>query len=137
MFDRSRSLAVDQRLQLEKKACYRNALLAFLSTEEFRSGWYVEGFAIPTVKGMRLPLEHGWVALPDGSVIDVTYATLGCTNVEYFPALRLARTQAMALVRRAAPLPYMLRHRSNHNRSAYRKARAAAYQAAFGSDVLG
>ena len=42
--------------------------------EELQTGWYVEGWAIPDLKGMRLNQEHGWVELPDGSIIDPTYA---------------------------------------------------------------
>ena len=96
-------------MRLEKKSCFKNAMVAFLTLEEFRRGWYAEGFAIPDLNGLRLPLEHGWIALPDGGVIDVTYADLGHRNVEYFPAIRLSWEHAMGLVSKDAAMPYMLR----------------------------
>src|SRR5215211_4273703 len=98
MLDVSRSLAAAKMIQVEKKACYKNALLTFLSRDEFRAGWYVEGFAIPDIKGVKIPFEHGWVELFDGSVIDVTFADLGHASVTYFPAIKLSFHQALNLV---------------------------------------
>lgn len=135
MFDLTRSLAAAKRIQVEKKECYKNSLLIFLNTEEFRDGWYVEGFAIPDIRGIRLPMEHGWIALPDGSIIDVSYADLGHTSVEYFPALQFTWNQAMGLVRKEALLPIMLWQRSIRHLHAYKRAQAAAYKTAFGAGV--
>lgn len=135
MYDRPRSLALAQRVPLTKRSCFRNALLAFLSLEELHDGWYVEGFAVPDIKGLRLPLEHGWVALPDDTIIDVTYAVLEHADVVYFPALQLTAMQAMRLVETEAPLPRMLLKRSRRNRHAYTAAQEAAYHAAFGSAI--
>jgi hypothetical protein len=135
MFDVARSLAIAKTIPVEKKACYANALLAFLCTKAFHDGWYVEGFAIPAIKGLRLPVEHGWVELPDGSIIDVSFATLGHTDVRYFPAIRFTFAQSLRLVKQDAALPRMLLQRTPRNRAAYLKSQQLAYQSAFGTTI--
>lgn len=136
MYDTQRSLSAVKSISVEQKACYRNALLAFLSVDELHGGWYVEGFVVANVRGLSLPLEHGWVELPDGGIIDVTYAAAGLRTGAYFPAIRLKARAAMRLVETESPLPRMLLARSRRNRQAYLTAQAAAHRAAFGPDVL-
>ena len=77
MLDVARSLAAAKNVPPKKKACYTNAVLTMLYYEEFQSGWYVEGFAIPTIRSTRIPMEHGWLQLKDSSIIDPTFAALG------------------------------------------------------------
>lgn len=126
------SLAIAKTIEIEKRACYKNALLAYLTNKDVRQGWYVEGFAVLEIFGARLPLEHGWIQLPDGRVIDVTSVTLGHANVAYFPALRLSQRQARKLVDTEQPLPVMLSQRTPRHLAAYRKAQKQAHKAAFG-----
>jgi hypothetical protein len=138
MFDITRSLAAAQRLPLKPKACFANAVLTMAAYDEFQSGWYVEGFALPTIKNFRLPVEHGWVQLPDGTIIDPTFALLGYTDVAYFPAIRMRWKRAEKLILANARLPYMLSDKSfktQRTGTAYCKAMTKAYAAAFDEDV--
>lgn len=137
MFDIARSLAVADGIPPEPRACYKNALLAFLARDELHDGCYVEGFAVPDFGNFRLPLEHGWVELPDGTVIDPSLAVLGHTDVAFFPAIRLTYRQAERLVADEVALPCMLSHRSEPHRRNYLKAQAQAHEAAFGAAVAG
>ena len=50
------------------------ALLTMYAYDAYQRGWYVEGFAIPDIRGVRIPFEHGWVELPDGRIIDPSFA---------------------------------------------------------------
>jgi hypothetical protein len=72
--DVTRSIAAAERIPFQKKRCYANALLTMYAYEEYQRGWYVEGFAIPDIRGVRIPFEHGWVELPDGRIIDPSFA---------------------------------------------------------------
>ena len=108
MFDVTRSLDVANRILLKRRVCYANALLTMASAEALQTGWYVEGFAIPTIKDICMPVEHGWVQLPDGRIIDPSFAVLGHTDVAYFPAIRLRWQRAEQLILRNIRLPYML-----------------------------
>jgi hypothetical protein len=38
---------------------------------------------------MKLPFEHAWIELTDGSIVDPTYAAQGYKNVEYIPGIKL------------------------------------------------
>jgi hypothetical protein len=129
MLDIPGSLEAARTIPFEKKACYRNALLTMLSLEAYQSGWYVEGFAIPTIKGIRIPMEHGWVQIKDNRIIDPSFAVLGYTEVAYFPAIKLTWNKGIQLILKNSRLPYMLSHRTKHNRAAYLKALSDAYQA--------
>ena len=105
------------------------------SDVELQGGWYVEGFALPTITGTRITIEHGWLEVPDGRIIDPSFAVLGHTDVAYFPAIRLQWQQAEKMMLRNIRLPYMLYHKSLTNRAAYANAMVDAYTAAFGEDV--
>ncbi len=134
MLDITRSLAAANRIPLKKRACYANALLTMASYEEYQNGWYVEGFALPTMKDIRMPVEHGWVQLPDGSIIDPSFAILGHTNVAYFPAIRMRWKRAEKLIIANARLPYMLSYKgfkTVRTRAAYTKAMTKAFALAF------
>ena len=137
MFDVTRSLDVANRIPLKRRACYANALLTIASDEALQTGWYVEGFAIPTIKDIRMPVEHGWVQLPDGSIIDPSFAVLGHTEVAYFPTIRMRWQQAEKLILKNVQLPSMLSRKSFQSlrtRAAYCKAMTKAYAAAFDED---
>ena len=135
MLDMTRSLAAAKRISLQPKGCYANALLIMASDEELQGGWYIEGFAVPAIEDIRVPIEHGWVHVPDGRIIDPSFAVLGHTDVAYFPAIRLRWQRAEKLILRNIRLPYMLYHKSLLNRAAYTNAMVDAYTATFGEDV--
>ncbi len=138
MFDITRSLAAANRIPLKRRACYANALLIMASYEEYQNGWYVEGFALPTIKDIRMPVEYGWVQLLDGSVIDPSFAVLGHTEVTYFPAIRMRWKRAEQLIIANAQLRYMLSHKAFktlRTRAAYTKAMTKAFAMAFDEDL--
>jgi hypothetical protein len=132
--DVTRSLAVAKTIPLKKNACYSNVLLTMLYHKEYQSGWYVEGFAIPARESIHILMEHGWLQLTDGSIIDPSFADVGYTQVVYFPAIKLRWKRAIKLFLDNTPLPYMLTHRSIHNRASYLKAFSDSYKTAFGID---
>jgi hypothetical protein len=136
VYDVGRSLAVAEAIELEPRACYKNALLAFLTLDELRGGSYVEGFAVPDFGRIRLPLEHGWVELADGTVVDPSLAALGHADVAFFPAVRLSWQRARRLVAEEAELPYLRSHRTDRHRRAYLTAQVKAHEAAFGPDAV-
>lgn len=127
MFDIQRSREVANHIIVEKRACYKNALVALLTQDSLARGRYVEGFALPDLGGCRLPMEHGWIELPNGTVVDATYVSMGITDVRYFPVLHLSRQRAARLVERGAMLPVMLNESTPGSREAYLEAQAAAY----------
>ena len=76
--------------------------------EDFQRGWYVEGWAIPD-KEIRINIEHGWIELEDGSIIDPTFVALGDRDVLYFPAIRYTYHEATkrAKGKRNVKLPFI------------------------------
>ncbi len=137
MFDVTRSLDVANRIPLKRRACFANALLTMAAYDEYQNGWYVEGFAVPTMKDIRMPVEHGWVQLPDGTIIDPTFAVLGHTDVTYFPAIQMRWNRAEKLILANARLPYMLSEKSFktlRTRAAYTKSMTKAFAMAFDED---
>lgn len=79
------------------KACWGNSVLAMVALHWEQHGLlpegtlYVEGFMISI---FGIPMEHGWLSRPDGSIIDVTMALPGTdkprkqhrlAGVRYYP----------------------------------------------------
>ncbi len=136
MLDFNRSFAVAKQIRAEKKACWYNALLAFFTNEDLQKGWYVEGWAIPDME-IHLNIEHGWIELEDGSIIDPTFAALGDKDVLYFPAIRYTYQEAAKRARgkRNVKLPFI--SQSNINvltHPAYFEAYKASLKSATGRD---
>ena len=125
MLDFERSIAVAKQIDIQVKECYANAIYTLLCCNEYQDGWYVEGFAFITERS-RL-LEHGWVELTDGSILDPTFASLGHRNVEYSPAIKLNYEQAMELVENGSDVPLIL-NGSIQDKEAYRKTREAVHK---------
>ncbi len=125
MLDFERSIAVTKQIDIQVKECYANALYTLLCCKEFQDGWYVEGFAFITES--RNLLEHGWVELTDGSIIDPTFAFLGHGDVEYSPAIKLNFDQAMELVENSSDVPLILNGSIKH-KEAYRKTREEVHK---------
>ena len=73
-YDYQRSLFMANQVWTVPKQCWSNAVRALRTRRKVvRGGFYVEGFIefIP-----RLYIEHGWLELPDGTIIDTTRAYL-------------------------------------------------------------
>ena len=79
--DLERSRLVAGQIHAEPKRCWHNALSVVCQLDTYREASYVEGFAC-VEDGMQI--EHGWVMLRDGTIIDPTLQRPGIT---YFPGL--------------------------------------------------
>jgi hypothetical protein len=74
--DEERSALAADLIGAQRKECWRNAVMALLVDPALSEGVYVESYAAwPT--GLRLPVHHGWVELPDGTVVDPTAHVVG------------------------------------------------------------
>ena len=138
MFDVTRPLAAAKNIPFKRRARYANVLLTMALYNEYQNGWYVEDFVLPTIKDIRMPVEHGWVQLPDSSIIDPSFAALGHTKVAYFPVIRMCWKRAEKLILANVHLPHMLScesFKSRRIRAAYTKAMTNAFTAAFDADV--
>lgn len=56
-----------------QNCCYRNSMLAILTTPLLATFFYVEGWIILA----EWPIEHGWLMGPAGEIIDPTLALFG------------------------------------------------------------
>ena len=132
MLDVTTSLAVAKAIGAVNKQCWYHALRAFLLCEELQAGWYVEGWAIPEKVEMRLPIEHGWLERPDGSIIDPTWAMLGNTEVHYFPGVKYTYAEASQLAKgkKSVQLPLISQEGDPLAHPAYAQARKDSFQAA-------
>jgi hypothetical protein len=70
MYDRELSAAVAVRIGALPKLCWTNALEALRTQRLLAGGYYVEGWAIINYS----VVEHGWIELPDGRIVDPTHA---------------------------------------------------------------
>jgi hypothetical protein len=84
---RSRDLAA--RVHASDRDCFRNALSALPFTP---GAMYVEGLAVSHSLLVR-PEEHGWLQLPDGTILDPTpvYCHEGTSVHTYFPMFNWTR----------------------------------------------
>lgn len=95
------------------KQCWGNATLALLTMGQLQQDWarYVEGSAVWQIgeKRTSLPLEHGWLELPDGRIVDPTVVvTVGEEKepaIRYFPAIRYDYAEVRWYADREAELP--------------------------------
>ncbi len=72
MYDRELSAAVAVRIGALPKLCWTNALKALRTQRLLAGGYYVEGWAIINYS----VVEHGWIELPDGRIVDPTHTGL-------------------------------------------------------------
>ena|SRR6266566_395512 len=91
-YNYSLSLFMAKEVWTVPKQCWSNAVRALRTRRKVvRDSWYVEGF-IEFIPGLYL--EHGWLELPDGTIIDTTRAYLehyhGHKHDEYhyYPVLK-------------------------------------------------
>ena len=79
--DAGESERVGRLIRAIPKNCWQNAVKVVLKLDDYADASYVEG--IVCLDG-RTQMEHGWVCLPDGTVID---PTLPRHTGAYFPGL--------------------------------------------------
>jgi hypothetical protein len=84
------SVRVGKMIRALPKLCWRNALRVVQKLDEYAEASYMEGIAC--VNGCT-PIEHGWVCLPDGTVID---PTLPKRPGVYFPGLEFQGREGIA-----------------------------------------
>lgn len=119
----SRELA--EIVEAQSKQCYRNAVMA-LGTGHARlaGAVYVEGWVIQAK--LPIPIEHGWVELADGSVIDPTLCLIDddatLQGSRYVAGKRFTEDEALTLAVRG-PLPL-------HSQNGYAITRSKEWQAA-------
>lgn len=91
MYDFDLSVKFANKIHAVPKNCYWNARTAFLRYKQLRGGWYIEGYALVTFNSstVKLPFEHAWIELKDGSIVDPTYAAQGDKNVVHIPGIKL------------------------------------------------
>ena len=77
--NQKRSFELAKVVGAKKQQCWKNSFLTLPYVEQ--GAVYVEGLAMTVV--LPIPLDHGWVELQDGSVIDVTWCHLD--EVVYHP----------------------------------------------------
>jgi hypothetical protein len=89
-----KSQEIGRLIHAERKACWRNVLLALLSVEELADFHYVEGWVF-----YGIPFNHGWLQNEVGEVIDPTL-TLGEIQgeIQYFPGKTYSAEEAQALL---------------------------------------
>lgn len=104
MIDRTLSEKAALEADAQTSQCFRNASLAFTSMPELVDGLYIEGYAIHGKHGFLL--EHGWIELDDGRIVDPTLYT---RDVNYFPGLRFTRRQIEDAMRTSPELPVFYR----------------------------
>lgn len=89
--------------------CYPNAVRALRNRGRFvkhsvnlHGAKYVEG----CVKVHGIPLQHGWLELPDGTILDPTRAAIDRVKkeAEYFPLARYSREELKGLRLNVFPL---------------------------------
>ncbi len=118
------SKMVAKAVRAKPKECYFNAWRGLSICPALEDGLYVEGY----VYAPKIPFvfEHGWIELPDGTVVDPTlYRDLGN---EYFAGLRFTLEQTLAPLMERRTLPIFDHYRYNDPALApFRVAQAAAW----------
>lgn len=74
------SEAVQKQINARPNECWRNAILALFSTPALEGAVYVEGWCVAFFS-----FEHGWLELPDGTIIDPTITE---DDMQYFPGVK-------------------------------------------------
>lgn len=116
-----------EQVEAQPRDCYRNAVMGLLTQPWLEDAVYVEGHARPHDLG--IPFEHGWLEMPDGSVVDPTWVLLHDCVVEYYAGERYTRPQVFERMASDLPLSGM-RSRAMHAASYW------AMRAALGGDAI-
>lgn len=125
MLNIEKSREIAELICAEKKACWRNALLALLSLDFLAGYSYIEGWVFYIV-----PMNHGWLISEEGEIIDPTLVLNEIQGtIQYFPAIIYSLDQAAALVNVALPAVENDGH-GGYSNNAYMAAFQAAMKAA-------
>src|SRR5689334_16975912 len=83
MIDKALSQQLADAVEAEPGECWRNAIMALFQVND-AGARYVEGWAAgPEFPFCYIPMEHGWIEMSDGTVIDPTWITLSRTLDDY------------------------------------------------------
>ena len=77
-------------MRAEPNHCYANAWRTFiLQPDLFADAWFIEGWFVVEKEGQVVLNEHGWIARPDGSIVDPSILLIvsPSTPVFYFPGV--------------------------------------------------
>jgi hypothetical protein len=105
-FNYTLSQAIAAKIAARPKACWANALTALRSQKQLHDAFYVEGWFLRTAE--PLPIEHGWIELKDGTIVDPTVVVVLDDQHEsyaYFPGVRYTQEDLKGV--RVSQLPYV------------------------------
>ncbi|SRR6266568_1016768 len=92
MYDYETSIVIADKVLALPKQCWSNSVRALRTCKkQLRGAFYVEGH-IEFIPGLYI--QHGWLELPDGTIVDPTRAFLVCyhghtpDNRTYYPLLK-------------------------------------------------
>ncbi|HEX7733979.1 MAG TPA: hypothetical protein VF458_03925 [Ktedonobacteraceae bacterium] len=130
------SLILAGEISARPNHCYLNAWRAFIHRPDlFHDAWFVEGWFVVALENQVSVNEHGWIARPDGRIIDpsVLLILTPDTPVFYFPGVIRTWKEAEALEGELFP---QVRFDGIHGEdglghAAYRAARDAARRKAY------
>lgn len=136
MLDLPLSLTISRRIAAVPKRCWGNAVAALRTQRKLQEACYVEGWIV-LVKPVAA--EHGWIELPDGRIIDPTYAPLIAGQLAdaqpvYFPGLRYTRKELKGIQLKALPCIWKSGEGRGHQHSQYKKAYKEAWKHATGEE---
>lgn len=86
------SREMEWKVQAENGQCYRNAYGAIKRLSNVPGARYVEGWVV--WDDLQVPFEHGWLELPDGTIVDPTPAYCNRTDARtYFGGYHWTATE--------------------------------------------
>lgn len=114
-----------RRVKAVPKACWRNSVKVIRWLKDPGSS-YVEGFVRLDYLG-HIVVEHGWVELSDGTIID---PTIPDKDVTYFPGVRYSREEVLGKKQSEPPFVWGGKHGwGGFGHPEYRKAHEKAWGA--------
>jgi hypothetical protein len=100
--DVERSWQLGRVLHTQAKDCYAGGVLGLLLPGMDEGASYVEGWVLA-----EIVFEHGWIELPDGTILDPTLVrTQELEKVCYFAGVRYTRSQVEEMYRLTLPWVY-------------------------------
>ncbi len=116
------SQEIAAKIAAQPKACWANALTALRSQKQLQGAFYVEGWFLQTAE--PLPIEHGWIELADGTIVDPTVVVVDepYKCFEYFPGVRYTQEDLKWV--RVSQLPHVWKfgRRAGFRHKPYREA---------------
>jgi hypothetical protein len=111
MYDYERSRQIAAQIGCPAGYCYSNAVRALRNRQRFQrhsvnlqGAEYVEGCV--QIHGIPIPIQHGWLELPDGTILDPTLAAQHDVEreVKYFPLVSYRKEELKGLRLNVFPL---------------------------------